>query len=305
MSDKPDQEIKIGSHTLNLSNLDKVFWPHEGYTKGDVIEYYRTIAKVILPYLKDRPENLHRHPNGIEGESFYQKDVDHQPPSWVKIFPIHSESTNKMVDYVVCNDEATLIYLANLACIELNPWSSRTRTLRKPDYSIIDLDPETISFDHVVETAQVVHEILEKAGVKHYAKTSGATGIHIVIPLEAKYTYEQSRDFAHLVATLANQQLPKTTSLERSPAKRQRKIYLDYLQNNFGQTLTAPYCLRPRPGAPVSTPLEWHEVKPGLDPKHFNIKNIHHRLQRVGDLWKPVIGKGIDLEIAMGKLSKV
>lgn len=297
--------MKIGSHTLNLSNLDKIFWPREGYTKGDIIEYYRSISKIILPYLKNRPENLKRHPNGIEGESFYQKDMRDsasEAPGWVKTVPIRSRSNNKIVDYLVCNDEATLVYMANLGCIELNPWNSRTRTLEKPDYAILDLDPEAISFDHIVETAQVVHKILEKAGIKSYCKTSGATGLHVVIPLGAKYTYDKAKNLARIIAVLANRQLPKTTSLERSPTKRQRRVYLDYLQNSFGQTLTAPYCLRPCPGAPVSTPLEWKEVKLGLDPISFNIKTINTRLKKVGDLWKPVIGRGIDLKKAIGRL---
>ncbi|MBX4211602.1 MAG: non-homologous end-joining DNA ligase [Candidatus Yanofskybacteria bacterium] len=300
-----DTEVKINGHTLQLTNLDKVYWPDDRYTKGDLIEYYRNIAPIILPYLKDRPENMNRHPHGIEGESFYQKDVDHQPPSWVKTAKIYSESNDKDINYLLCQNEATLVYMANLGCIELNPWNSRVKKLDNPDYVIMDFDPEDISFDFVIEAAQVVHEILEEAGIKNYCKTSGASGLHICIPLGAKYTYDQAKDLTHVIALLANEELPDTTSVERSPSKRQKKVYLDYLQNRRGQTLAAPYCVRPKPGAPVSTPLEWREVKPGLSPADFTIKNIFERIRKTGDLWKPVLGRGIDLERATKKLAAI
>lgn len=299
-----DVSVVINKRKVQLTNLDKVFWPKEKYTKGDVVAYYRTISKYILPYLKDRPESLNRYPNGIRGENFYQKDVDHEPPSWVKTKQIYAESVGKKINYLVCNDEATLVYLANLGCIELDPWNSRISKLDYPDYLIMDLDPEHTGFDVVIEAAQVVHGILEQAQIPNYCKTSGASGLHICIPLGAKYTYDQAKEFTHAIAMLAHQQLPKTTSIERSPAKRQRKVYLDYLQNRRGQTLASVYCLRPKPGAPVSAPLEWKEVKPGLDPTAFNIKTIFPRLKKKGDLWKPVLGKGIDLMKAIKALQK-
>jgi bifunctional non-homologous end joining protein LigD len=299
-----DQEMVIDGHKLQITNMDKVFWPKEKYTKGDVVEYYRKISKIIVPYLKDRPENLNRHPNGITGDSFYQKDVDHQPPSWVKTVPIYSESNKKHIRYLVCQNEATLLYMANLGCIEINPWNSRIKKINNPDFAIMDLDPEGIGFNAVIEAAQVIHEILEKSKIPNFCKTSGATGLHICIPLGAKYDYDQAKDFVHILGMLAHDKLPKTTSLERSPAKRKRKIYLDYLQNRRGQTLASVYCLRPKPGAPVSTPLEWDEVKPGLEPTDFNIKTIFERLDKKGDIWKPLLGKGIDLLKAIEQLSK-
>lgn len=299
-----DEEVKIGKEEVELSNLDKVYFPKEKFTKGDVIDYYRSIAKVILPYLKDRPENLNRHPNGIHGESFYQKDVDHQGPDWVRTIGIHSESNNKTVRYLICDDEATLTYMANLGCIEINPWHSRSEAIGHPDYCLIDLDPQVKDFDLVIETAQVVHKILEKAGAKHYVKTTGKRGIHILIPLGAQYTYEESRHFAELVVNLVHAELPKTTSLERHPAKRRGKIYLDYLQNSKGQTMAAPYCLRPVEGLQVSTPLDWSEVKPGMRPSDFTVHNIHKRLEKNGDLLKGLLGKGIDLEAALKKLEQ-
>jgi bifunctional non-homologous end joining protein LigD len=300
-----ETKVRINGKTLILTNLDKVYWPEEGYTKGDLIEYYRRISPIILPYLKDRPESLHRHPNGIQGESFFQKDVDHQPPSWVKTVPIFSESNDKVINYLVCQNEATLVYMANLGCIELNPWNSRIKKLDYPDFLIIDLDPENISFEHVIEAAQVVHKMLDSAKIPNYCKTSGASGLHICIPLGANYTYDQTKDFAHAIALMAHERLPMTTSVERSPSKRQKKVYLDYLQNRRGQTLAAPYSLRPQPGAPVSTPLDWREVKKDLDPRKWNIKTIHARIAKIGDIWKPVLGKGIDLGKSIANLQSL
>jgi len=290
---------------VKLSNLKKIFWPKEKITKGDVINYYEKISPYILPYLKDRPESLNRHPNGINGGSFFQKDVDHMPPAWVKTQKVFSESTDSDINYLVCNDKETLLYMANLGCIEINPWFSTTKHLEKPDYAVLDLDPEEIGFDKVIEVAQATHNILEKLKVLNYCKTSGATGLHIYIPLGAKYSYEQAKHFIQLIAALVNKKLPDITSLERRPANRKKKIYLDYLQNRKGQTLAAPYSLRPKPGAPVATPLEWREVKKGLKPTDFHIKNIFTRLNKKGDLFKPVLGKGIDLSTTLKRIEKL
>lgn len=297
----PDRQNQSGK--LQLSHLDKVFWPKEKYTKGDVIDYYRKIAPHILPYLKDRPESMNRYPNGIAGKSFFQKDVGDTPPEWVKTVRVHSENENRDLNYLLCQDPDTLLYMANLGCIEINPWNSRVGKLDHPDWLVIDLDPEKIAFDAVVKTAQEVKKVLDRAGCLSFCKTSGATGLHIFVPLATKYDYDQAKEFAHLVAMLVNRRLPEITSIERSPKKRQGKVYLDYLQNRRGQTLAAPYSLRPRPGATVSTPLLWREVRKGLDPLKFNIKTIFKRLEKHGDLWQNVLGKGADLAKALKNLS--
>jgi bifunctional non-homologous end joining protein LigD len=301
-AEKMDKEIRIDGNKLKLTNLDKIYFPGEKYTKGDIIEYYRKISEYILPYLKGRPESLNRHPNGIDGESFYQKDIASLPPDWVKTAKIYSEHNEKEITYLVCNDEASLVYMASLGCIEINPWFSRVDSPGSPDYCVIDLDPEDISFDKVVETAIIVKEVLDIAGAESYCKTSGATGLHIYIPLNAQYPYDFSREFAHLIAQLVYQKIPHITSIKRNPSKRQKKVYLDYLQNRAGQTLAAPYSIRPRQGAPVSTPLKWSEVKIGLDPKDFTIKNIFKRLEKSGDIFKGVLGKGIDIAHCISKL---
>ena len=299
-----DKEQTIGGRKLMLSNLDKIFWPDEGFTKGDLIEYYDKIYKYIGKYLKDRPESLRRTPNGLKDEGFFQKDAGDQAPEWVDTYKMFSESADKEINYIVCNNKPTLIYMANLGCIEINPWNSKVQAPDHPDYIVMDIDPsDNNTFDQVVETAHVIHDILETAGCPSYCKTSGATGLHVYVPLAAKYTYEQAREFAHMIAILAQEQLPGFTSLERSLKKRGNdNIYIDYLQNRPGQTLSSVYSARPKPGAPVSTPLDWKEVKPGISPGDYNIKNIFKRLEKKGDLFAPVLKKGVDIIKAIKKL---
>ena len=288
-----------------LTHLDKIFWPDEGYTKGNVIDYYNAVYPHIIKYMKDRPESLFRTPNGIKEKGFFHKDAGLDAPKWVKSMPLYSESAEKEVHYIICNNKPTLLYMANLGCIEMNPWNSRIKDLDKPDYLVLDLDPsEKNTFEQVIETANVIKEVLDKAGAASYPKTSGATGIHIYVPLGAKYTYDQARDFAHSMAIMAQQQLPDLTSLDRNLAKRGKdKIYIDYLQNSKGQTLACAYSLRPRPGATVSTPLDWSEVKKGLHPSDFNIKNTIKRIEKNGDLFSGVLLKGIDMMKCIKKLS--
>jgi bifunctional non-homologous end joining protein LigD len=301
-SSRNEVSITVDGRLLKLTNLNKVYWPDEKYLKRDLIIYYREVAPFILPYLKDRPESLNRHPNGIKGESFFQKDIEHPAP-WVKIVKIASESQDKEIRFLLCQDEATLVYMANLGCIEINPWSSRLGMLDHPDFLVIDLDPEDIGFDAVIEAALAVRKALDVAGVESYCKTSGKTGLHVYVPLGARYSYEQARQFGEIIVRLAHREAPKPTSLERNPRRRQKKVYLDYLQNRRGQTLAAPYSVRPHPGATVSTPLKWEEVKSGLDPSTFTIRTLRKRLDRVGDLWAPVLTGSIDLVKCLERLS--
>jgi bifunctional non-homologous end joining protein LigD len=293
---------KKGSATDSpvYTHLDKVFWPDEGYTKGDVIAYYDRMADTILPYLKDRPMVMNRHPNGIAKPGFYQKDTDPSTlPDFADTVTVFSESNQKDIHYVVCNNKETLLYLANLGCIELNPWSSRVSKLNNPDFMVIDLDPGTNTFEEVITVAKVVHEVLEMSCEKSYVKTSGKTGLHIFVPLKAAYDYDRVRTFAEMLVRIVHSRVPELTSLERSPAKRKDKIYLDWLQNRYGQTLAAPYSLRPIEGACVSAPLEWKEVKKGLRPDQFTIKTIEKRLKAKGDLWKGILQDKVDLRAAI------
>ncbi|SKB46650.1 DNA ligase D [Daejeonella lutea] len=294
------QVRKICGHDLKFTNLSKLYWPEDGVSKRDMFNFYYQVADFILPYLKDRPQSLNRFPGGIHGQSFYQKDVKGKAPDWVKTFPyVNGEGEHK--EYLVGADEATLLWMASLGCIEMNPWFSRIQSPDNPDYCVIDLDPDKNTFDQVIEAAREVKKVCDAIDVPCFCKTSGSTGIHIYIPLGAKYSYDQSQMFARIIVNIVHKQLPTYTSLERMIAKRNGKMYLDFLQNRPGATIAGPYSLRPKPGATVSMPLHWDEVKPGLTMKHFTIFNAMDRLKAEGDLFKGVLEKGIELEKVIKK----
>ncbi len=292
-----NESYTFGRIKVQVTHPSKLFWPKEGITKGDLIAYYQEVGDTILPYLKDRPQSLKRNPNGILDKGFFHKDAGGDAPEWVETSKIFSESANKEIDYILCNNKPTLCYLNNLGCIELNSWHSTIKALDKPDYLVIDIDPsEKNTFDQVIDAAHAIHEIFEKIKAPNFAKTSGATGIHIYVPTQRKYTYDQLKDFSQLVCIHANEMMPGLTSLDRNLQKRGNKhIYLDYLQYRMGQTIVAPYSVRPVPGATVSAPLDWKEVKKGLSPDNFNIKTMPARLHKKGDLFSGVLGKGINL----------
>jgi bifunctional non-homologous end joining protein LigD len=296
------KEEKTMRGKVEVTNLKKIYWPDEGYTKGDLIDYYDSMADYVLPYLKDRPISLNRFPNGIEGENFFQKDLIHKP-EWVKTVPLFSEHDQGDIHWLICNNKDSLLYLANLGSIEINPWNSRYTNPDHPDYLIIDLDPEGISFKEVIKTAKLVKDILDEADTDCFLKTSGKTGLHILVPLKAKYTYDQAKQFAEIVANKVFAELPETTSVVRDPKKREHRIYVDFLQNRKGQTIAAPYCVRPVPKATVSTPLEWKELTSDLTPADFTIKNILKRVKKKGDIWKKFREhKGIHMLKSLKKL---
>ncbi|CDR34841.1 DNA ligase D [Criblamydia sequanensis] len=292
-----DTQVKIiQGHELKFNHLKKIFWPDNGYTKRDLLNYYYQIASTILPYLKDRPQSLNRFPNGINGLSFYQKDVTKSAPFWIQQFPYRT-SLGEDKNFLVVKDEADLLWMANLGSIEMNPWNSTVKHPDYPTWCIIDIDPsEKNSFKEVIEVALMVKQVLDSLKIEGYFKTSGATGVHIYIPMGAKYTYEECQGFGRAIAALVHQEVPKITSIERYSIKRQGKIYVDFLQNRPKATLAAPYSIRPRPFAPVSMPLHWDEVKKGLKPEKYTIKNAMERIKSNGDIFKPVLGKGINLK---------
>jgi bifunctional non-homologous end joining protein LigD len=304
-SSENERTLLLNKRSVTLTNQQKIYWPQEKITKGQLIDYYISVVDYILPHLKDRPLSLHRFPNGITGMSFYQKDMDVETiPSWLKTISFLAESTGKEVDYLLCNDAATLLYMVNLGCIEVNPWLSRTSKPEHPDNIVIDLDPEGIPFSAVVETAQCVHEILEKYGINSYCKTSGSRGLHIFIPTGAKYEYDTCRLFAEFIARETNAQLPGITSVIRTKSQRKKKVYVDFLQNSRGQTIAAPYSARPKPGATVSTPLDWKEVHEKLDMKDFHIGNTVSRLKKKGDLWANIYKDKNDLKAVLKNQEK-
>src|SRR6187549_2961792 len=304
MATKEKSEVRIGKHVVTITNRKKIYWPDEGFTKGDVIDYYDKMADHILPHLKGRPLSLKRNPNGIRDGGFYHKDAGENAPPYVDVFKVKSESNNKIIDYIVCNNKATLLYVANLGCIEINPWNSTTKKPGHPTWMVIDIDPsDKNKFTEVVDTALAVKMVLDKAGVSSYCKTSGATGLHVYVPLKNKYDFVTVKDFAHIIASLVQEQLPEITTLERSLSKRGPKIYIDYLQNSTGQTLASVYSVRPVRGASVSTPLEWKEVNHRLSPIQFTIENIFQRIKKKGDLFTPVLNETNSIDKALKALN--
>jgi bifunctional non-homologous end joining protein LigD len=300
---KEDKELVFGQKKVKLTNLNKIYWPKEQITKGRLIEYYSQVKDYILPYLKDKPLSLNRHPNGIEEPGFYQKDLDlDKVQKWIKSAPLYSESNDKDIDYLVCNDEATLLWMVNLGCIEINPWLSRYKKPDYPLYAVLDLDPHDIDFKEAVKVALSAKSMLDKMKITAFIKTSGSKGLHIFIPVGDKYDYDITKDFIKYLGQLLLDKHPDTTSLERSPSKRKNKIYLDFLQNRRGQTIAAPYSARPKPGALVSTPLDWEEVNEELSLKNYTIFNTMDRLKKRGDLWKDILVVKNDLFKALKKL---
>lgn len=305
---KTDKKVvkpkSANSGKVEISNRDKIFWPKEKITKGDVVDYYDAMADYILPYLKDRPQSLRRTPNGIKDQGFFQKNVEGMVPGWVKTRKIHSESNDENITYMLCQDKDTLLYMANLGCIEINPWSSRVGSINHPDYIIFDLDPQDVPTKKIVHVLMKVKDVLDTMKVPAYVKTSGGKGIHVFIPVQPKYTYEQTRTFSHIVSQMVQRELPDVVSLERMPAKRKNKVYLDFLQNGKGKTMASIYSLRPREGATVSTPLSWDEIDETLDLKDYNIRTVPERLEKLGDLWKDFFDEAIDLKSVLKNLSE-
>jgi bifunctional non-homologous end joining protein LigD len=295
--------LDIDGQKLKFTNLNKVFYPAEKYVKRDVINYYDAVSELILPHLADRPLSLKRYPNGIASDFFFQKQAAGSFPPWLRTEPIFSEHNQAPIDFVVADDRASLLYLTNLGCIDQNPWMSRVASLENPDFILIDLDPSHCGYDRIVEAAQLVRKKLEAIRLEGYPKTTGGDGMHIYIPLEPRYTYAQARSFAEILARMVASERPDLFTTPRAVASREKgKVYFDYLQISSGKTISAPYVLRAYPGAPVSTPLTWAEVKKGLTPQKFHLGNVLERFAKVGDVFAPVLTKKQRLEDSMGRL---
>src|SRR5437762_2675606 len=296
----------VSKREVPFTNLDKVYWPEEGYTKGDLIEYYRAISPWLLPYLRNRPVVLTRFPDGIEGKSSYQKDAPEFAPDWMRTVPIWSEDTQRDIRYFVFDDAESILYIANMGSIPLHIWGSRVGSLELPDWCVIDLDPKEAPFSDVIRTAQVLHRICESAGLPNFVKTTGKTGLHIMLPLGRQFTYEHCRTLGELLARLVLRELNDIATITRHITKRGDKVYLDYLQNRHGQLIVAPYSVRPLPGASVSMPLEWHEVDESLDPRAFTIKTAVERMEKLGeDPVLPVLETKPDLLQVLDNLQSV
>ena len=291
-----------GERRVTLTNPKKVFWPDDGYTKADLVAYYERVAPWLLPYLADRPVVLTRYPDGIGGKSFFQKDAPSWAPPWVRTERIRARGVEREIDYFIVSDVETLRYVANTGTIPLHLWASRVGSLERPDWLVLDLDPKGAPFTDVVAIALALRAILERLELPSFPKTSGATGLHILLPLAARYSYEETRTFANLLATLAVEAQPAIATIARMLRTREGKVYVDYGQNGHGQTIVAPFSVRPLPGAPVSCPLRWSEVTAKLDPRRFTIATMPARLDQLGDPLAPVLGAGVDIAAALARL---
>ncbi|HEY2067220.1 MAG TPA: DNA ligase D [Gemmatimonadaceae bacterium] len=269
------------ARAVTFSNLKKIYWPAERYTKGDMVDYYRSIAPWMLPYLRNRPLVLTRFPDGIDGKSFYQKDAPEFAPEWMRIERIWSEETQREIRYFVCDDEESLLYVANMGSIPLHIWASRVGSLELPDWCVLDLDPKDAPFSDVIRVAQALHRLCESVALPHFVKTTGKTGLHILIPLGRQCTYAQSRMLGELLARIVLRDLSDIATITRQVTRRGEKVYLDYLQNRHGQTIVSPFSVRPLPGATVSMPLRWDEVDDSLRPANYTIKNAIERMERL------------------------
>src|SRR2546425_5758074 len=281
---------------VKFSNLEKVFWPDEGFTKGDLIEYHRAVSPWLLPYLKDRPVVLTRYPDGITGKSFFQKDAPSFVPDWIRLERIWSEDTQRDIAYFLCDNVESLLYIINMGTIPLHVWGSRIETLEQPDWCILDLDPKEAPFVHVIKVARATKQLCDDIGLPCFIKTSGSTGLHVLIPVGRQCTYEQVRTLGGLLARVIAAELPDIATITRQVEKRGAKVYIDYVQNGHGRLLVAPFSAQPLPGAPVSMPLQWSEVTPKLDIKKFTIKTAPARMKRLEeDPLRPVLELKPDL----------
>ncbi|MEX2457472.1 MAG: non-homologous end-joining DNA ligase [Actinomycetota bacterium] len=285
---------------VRLSNLEKVFWPEEGYTKGDLVAYYWSVAETILPYLAGRPLTMKRMPDGIEGPYFYEKSAPRKTPDWLSRCLVDSDNEKRVIDYLMVEDEAALLHVANLGCIEFHPLHGRCGRIDNPDYLFFDLDPMDAPFEDVLIVARLVKVALDQLGLPSYPKLSGATGMQIYVPIEPRYTHEQTRAFVGAVARFINKADPSRVTMLWEVRKRTGKVFIDHNMNRAGANIAAVYSVRPEPGASVSTPVTWEEVEEGeIRPGDFTIATIHDRLARVGDLFRPVLDAPVDLDGAL------
>lgn len=284
----PRTVVEVAGRRVVLTHLNKVLWPDDGYTKRDLIEYYLTMAPYMLPHLADRPLVMTRYPDGINGKWFYQKNLPVHAPAWIERWTYYAQDAGRYIDFPIVSEPATLVWAANLAAIELHPWHSRRQSPDRPDVAIFDLDPSPpAAFKDCVEIALLIRDALARLGLRAYPKTSGATGLHIYLPIEPRYTYEQVAGAVGRLADLLHELKPRETTRERSVNKR-IGVYIDHLQNVKGKTIIGVYGVRPRAGAPVSTPVSWDELA-NCAPEQFTIRTVPARVARLGDLFAPVL----------------
>jgi bifunctional non-homologous end joining protein LigD len=294
-----------GQKKVVFSNLSKILWEDSGYTKGDLVNYYRDISGMILPYLKDRFLVMDRYPDGINGKSFFQKNAGNATPNWVKTEQLWDSKSGQRTDYIVCSDQETLLLVANWASIPIHIWGSRVQSLLNPDWCILDLDPTETTFEQVTRVALEIRSTCEEIGIKPFVKTSGGKGLHLLIPAGRSCNFDQARMIAEVIALMVVHRIPDLATVERSLERRAGKVYIDCLQNGYGKLLVAPYCVRPLPGAPVSTPLEWDEVNDQLSPMDFDMRTVLERTTQMGyDPLERIFEVSIDLPSILQRVER-
>ena len=287
-----------------IRDRDKVYFPEGEITKGDLVNYYYNVAPMMLPFLRDRPIAMQRVPEGIYGEAFYEKQLPKGAPKWVRSVPVSAEGGSRTIDFIVVEDVATLVWLAQIASVEVHAWTSRWPNLDEPDFAVLDLDPhEPIEFEDVRAVARLVRVVLEGLGLRAFPKTSGGSGLQIFIPITAGHSYPEVREFCTAVGGMLRAAYPEKVTLEFAKPKRAGKVYVDAGQNAKGQTLVAPYSVRPYPGAPVSAPLSWDELDHEIYPEMFNLCSLFERIEQVGDLFADAMKFRQDLHPALKRLS--
>jgi bifunctional non-homologous end joining protein LigD len=298
------EQQEIDGHTIEISNSDKVLFPELGITKGDVIDYYRRIAPVMLPHMRGRPLTMQRFPDGIDSYGFYEKEAPDYFPSWIQRVSIFVEGEGKEQEQITCEDEATLTYLANQACLTHHIWLSRADSLRHPDKLIFDLDPPSVEFEPVRQAAYDLRDLLEEVALTSHVMTTGSRGLHVVVALDGNTGYDAVRNFARDLAEVLACRFPERLTIEQRKAKRGGRLFLDTMRNAYGQNSVAPYALRARPGAPVAAPLDWSELDDGeLTAQSYSIQNIFRRMGQKEDPWRKFGQHAHALEKAQRKLS--
>jgi bifunctional non-homologous end joining protein LigD len=280
-----------------------VFWPEHGYTKGDLLTYYFNISPYMLPHLEERPLTMKRMPNGIHGDFFYEKNAPVHTPAWMPRLPVRAEGDTKTINYLVANDVAEMLWVANLGCIEFHPLHAKGEDQLHPTYAFFDLDPfEPAGYDEVRHVAKLIKVVLDQLGLESYPKWSGATGMQIMLPLDRSHTYDEVRGVIGTISDLVHEADKQATTLEWEVKRRTGKVFLDVNMNRQGANIAAAYSVRPEIGAPVSTPVTWDEID-DLDPSDYNVETIFDRLAEVGDLFLPVAeGPGQSLNDAIERL---
>jgi|Deesub1362A_J573_1020465.scaffolds.fasta_scaffold00988_5 bifunctional non-homologous end joining protein LigD len=297
-----DTWVEVEGKKVKLTNLQKVLYPKVELTKAHVIEYYKKISSFLLPHLKNRPLVLKRYPKGVEKEGFFQKSIPQSAPNWVKRVSIYSEEEKKEITYVLCENLATLIWLANLASLEIHPWLSQVNSLECPDLIVFDLDPYGVSFNEVKRVAFLIKDSLEALGIECFCKTSGLRGVHIYVPIEPRFTYEEAKKFSRLLSLVLAQKFPFFVTSQWKVEKR-RGVFIDWNQNVKGKTLVAPYSLRVSPQATISYPLSWDELEALKDPSQFNLKKVLE--SSIKSAWEDIYKKRADIQDALLALERV